>query len=88
MVLDSAGAIHIVFESLKGLEHIWWDGSQWRSQLLLSSLGATFFDNSMTIDKNDDLFVSYEDPVDGSLKVLVGKKKSMEATTAQKDKNP
>lgn len=88
MVLDSAGAIHIVFESLKGLEHIWWDGSQWRSQLLLSSLGATFFDNSMTIDKNDELFVSYKDPVDGSLKVLVGKKKSMETTTAQKDKNP
>lgn len=89
MVLDSTGALHIVFESLKGLEHIWWDGSQWRPQLLLPSLGATYFDNSMTIDKNDNLFVSYKDPVDGSLKVLVGKKKSAAATTsAQKEKLP
>jgi hypothetical protein len=43
----------------------------------------------MTIDKNDNLFVSYKDPVDGSLKVLVGKKKPAAATTsAQKEKLP
>jgi hypothetical protein len=87
LMLDSTGAPHIVFESLKGLEHIWWDGKQWRPQMLLPSLGATFFDNSMTIDKNDDLFVSYKDPVDGSLKVLVGRrnpKKSVSNTASAK----
>jgi hypothetical protein len=88
MVLDSTGAPHIVFESLKGLEHLWWDSNQWRPQLLLPSLGATYFDNSMTIDKKDNLFVSYKDPVDGSLKVLVGQKKPAKVTSAQTNKLP
>jgi hypothetical protein len=88
MVRDSTGALHIVFESLKGLEHIWWDGHQWRPQLLFPSLGATYFDSSMTIDKNDNLFVGYKDPVDGSLKVLVGKKKPAPVASAQKEKLP
>jgi hypothetical protein len=81
MVLDSMGAPHIVFESLKGLEHIWWDGKQWRPQMLLPSLGATYFDNAMTINKKDELFVSYKDPVDGSLKVLVGRKTPAKPTS-------
>jgi len=88
MVRDSTGALHIVFESLKGLEHIWWDGHQWRPQLLLPSLGATYFDSSMTMDKNDSLFVGYKDPVDRSLKVLVGKKKPAPLASAQKEKLP
>jgi hypothetical protein len=73
LVLDSKGHPHIGFESLKGLEHAWWDGKQWRSQILIAALGNTFFDNAMAIDKNDNLFISFRDPVDGSLKVLAGR---------------
>lgn len=73
LVLDSKGYPHIGFESLKGLEHTWWDGKQWRSQLLIAALGNTFYDNAMTIDKKDNLYISYRDPVDGSLKVLIGR---------------
>ena len=73
LVLDSKGFPHIGFESLKGLEHAWWDGKRWHSQLLIASLGNTFYDNAMTIGNKDDLFISYRDPVDGSLKVLVGR---------------
>lgn len=72
MVLDSNGNPHIGFESLRGLEHLWWDGKEWKSQLLIASVGNTFYDNAMTIDKKDDLFISYRDPADGSLKVLAG----------------
>jgi hypothetical protein len=72
LVLDSTGNPHIAFQSLKGLEHTWWDGKQWKSQLLIPALGNTFYDNAMTIDKNDNLFISYRDPIDGSLKVLAG----------------
>lgn len=82
LVLDRKGRPHIGFESLKGLEHIWWDGKKWRSQLLIPALGLTFFDNCMTIDKNDDLFISYRDPVDSSLKVLVGRPTADPVTTA------
>jgi hypothetical protein len=42
----------------------------------------------MTIDKKDNLFVSYKDPVDGSLKVLVGQKKPAKVTSAQTNKLP
>jgi hypothetical protein len=73
LVLDSQGHPHIGFESLNGLEHTWWDGAKWRSQILIPSLGNTFYDNAMTIDKHDNLFISYRDPVDGSVKVLIGR---------------
>jgi hypothetical protein len=88
LVLDTKGYPHIGFESLKGLEHLWWDGKQWRSQLLIPALGATFFDNSMAIDKNDDLFISYKDPVDGSLKVLVGRPTPAPRVNTMETKKP
>ena len=86
LVLDSSGNPHIVFQSLKGLEHLWWDGKQWKSQVLIASLGNTFYDNGMAIDKNDNLFVSFRDPVDGSLKVLAGR--ATPAKTGSREEKP
>lgn len=87
IVLDSKGTPHIGFESLKGLEHAWWDGKAWQTQLLLKTRGDGFFDNCMTIDKNDNLFISYKDPGDGSVKLLIGKPvQAQQAAKAEKDK--
>jgi len=72
LVLDSKGNPHVGFESLQGLEHAWWDGRQWRSQLIVAPVGATFFESAMTIDRNDNLYISFRDPGDGSLRVAIG----------------
>lgn len=73
LALDSKGNPHIGFESLRGLEHTWWDGRRWRSQLLISPVGITYFDSSMTIDKYDNIYISYKDSGDGTLRLLVGR---------------
>jgi hypothetical protein len=83
LVLDSSGYPHIVFQSLKGLEHTWWDGKHWKSQILIAALGNTFYDNAMSIDKNDDLFISFRDPVDGSVKVLAGRPTPAKSTSEE-----
>jgi len=73
ILFDSKGNLHVGFESLNGLEHAWWDGAQWRTQLLVGTVGGSFFENSMTIDKKDNLYVIYRDPMDSSLRMAVGK---------------
>jgi hypothetical protein len=72
LLLDSKGNPHIGFESLRGLEHAWWDGKQWHTQLILAARGATFFESSMAIDQNDNLYLVYRDPADGSLILASG----------------
>lgn len=73
LVLDSKGRPHIGFESQVGLEHAWWDGAKWRSQVLVPTKGYPHFENSMTIDRDDTLFMAFRDPADGSLRVAIGR---------------
>ena len=80
LVLDSEGNPHIGFESLRGLEHAWWDGKQWHTQMLVPCVGISFFENAMTIDKNDTLYVTYRDPADGTLKIATGRSASVAHT--------
>ena len=71
IALDHNGNPHIVFESLQGLEHAWWDGKDWHSQIVLAS--SSIFDNTMVMDDKDSLYVVYKDPSDGSLKLATGR---------------
>ncbi|HTP67879.1 MAG TPA: hypothetical protein VMJ35_03165 [Dongiaceae bacterium] len=71
--LDSKGNLHIVFESKKGLEHLWWDGAEWRSRMLIVPVGVTFFDSSMVMDKSDNIYIAYKDATEGTLKLFIGK---------------
>jgi len=87
IVLDSHGRPHIGFESLLGLEHTWWDGQQWQTQLIVSSPGRAFFDNSLVMDSNDVLYIAYTDPVDHSLKLVTGRPAQVEQT-ARTSANP
>ena len=87
IVLDSKGNPHIGFESLKGLEHAWWDGKSWRTELILKTRGDGFFDNCMVIDKDDNLYISFKDPGDGSIRLLSGRPVAGQQTAAaEKDK--
>jgi hypothetical protein len=79
--LDSKGNLHIVFESRKGLEHVWWDGNEWKSRMLIVPVGVTFFDSTMCMDKDDNIYIAYKDSTDGTLKLLVGKYAPAASTT-------
>jgi hypothetical protein len=72
--LDKEGNPHIVFESLLGLQHAWWTGSDWKTQLILAApITSSYFDNSMAMGQNDTIYVTYTDPLEHSLKLAIGK---------------
>ena len=73
LVLDKNGFPHIGFQSRLGLEHAWWDGQKWQTQLLVSTMSFPLFENSMTIDRDDNLYMPFRDPADGSLRLAVGR---------------
>ncbi len=72
-VLDHNGNPHISYESYLGLKHAWWDGERWHTQVVKPPVGLWFFESSMTMGRNDDLYISFRDPADGALRVAVGK---------------
>lgn len=74
IALDKNGNPHIVFESLRGLEHAWWNGSEWKIQIILApAIISSYFDNSMVMGVDDVIYVTYTDPLEHSLKLAVGK---------------
>lgn len=74
IALDKDGIPHIVFESLRGLEHAWWSGSEWKIQIILApAVISSYFDNSMIMGKDDVIYVTYTDPLEHSLKLAVGR---------------
>jgi hypothetical protein len=71
IVLDQNGNPHIGYQSSLGLKHAWWDGTRWNTQLIVAPAGTTF-DGAMAIDSQDNLYFSYTDAADRSLKLAVG----------------
>jgi hypothetical protein len=71
VMLDQNGYPHIGYQSPLGLKHAWWDGTRWNTQLLMAHAGTTF-DGAMAIDTKDNLYFSYTDPVDRTLKLAIG----------------
>jgi hypothetical protein len=73
ILLDREGNPHIVFVTPSGLEHAWWDGKEWRTRLILALMGNAPLDPSMAIDGNDNIYISYTDPADHSLRLAIGR---------------
>src|SRR6266478_33927 len=73
IALDSSGNPHVVFESLQGLEHAWWTGSEWRTQVILAPAIISYFDNSMVMGNDNVIYVVYTEPMDHSLRLAVGR---------------
>lgn len=85
MALDKHGFLHIGFESLLGLEHAWWDGKTWHTQLIVSAAGEPKFENSMAIGPDDTVYMPFLDPSDRILRLAVGHKVS-DSPAVGKDK--
>jgi hypothetical protein len=72
LVLDKAGFPHIAYEDGGTVRHAYWTGKRWQIQTIVRSGPDRNRFPSMTIDANDRIYVSFRDPIDGSLKVAVG----------------
>jgi len=72
LVFDKQGRPHIRYEDGGAVKHAYWDGSKWRIQIVVQPGSETSLYSSMKIDADDTLYISYKDPVDGSLKVAIG----------------
>ncbi len=86
IALDHHGNPHIVFESLQGLEHAWWDGKEWRIQIVLAQSVISFYENTMVMDKNDVIYIAYRDPLEGSLKLATGRPPRASQTASNPEK--
>jgi len=73
VVVDSTGAPHISYEDGGPLKHAFWDGKRWHIQVIAPGGANPHRYHSMTIDKEDILYISYRDPTDGSLKIATGR---------------
>jgi len=74
IALDKNGNPHIVFESLRGLEHAWWNGSEWKVQIVLApAIISSYFDNSMVMGSDGSIYLTYTDPLEHSLKLAIGR---------------
>jgi hypothetical protein len=82
LLLDRNGNPHISYESQLGLKHAWWDGKRWHTQLIRPSLGLSIFENSMAMDLNDNLYIAFREPADGSLKVAVARPTAVPETAS------
>lgn len=73
IVLDPKGHPHIVYSDYGALKHAYGDGQRWQVESVASG-GADLYRNSaLAMDGQGILYVSYQDAVDGSLKVAVGR---------------
>jgi hypothetical protein len=71
LVLDHQGFPHICYQDAERVKHAYWDGKKWRIQIVANA-GPPARYPSMAIDRHDALYISYQDPTDGSLRVAVG----------------
>jgi hypothetical protein len=88
LVLDKQGFPHISYEDFGALKHAYWDGTRWQIQVVSGRAGEPYLYSSMAIDTENNLYISYRDPSDGSLKVAIGRYSPGEASTTalHKDK--
>jgi hypothetical protein len=81
--LDSKGLPHIVYEDAGVLRHIFWTGSRWQSQLIAHAGSARLRYGAIAIAKDDTIYISFHDPDDGSVVVVVGRPTAASETAAK-----
>jgi hypothetical protein len=81
LVLDKAGFPHISYEDAGTLKHAYWDGKRWRIQVVANRANEPYLYSAMARDQDDNLYISYRDPSDGSLKLAIGHRTGGDAQT-------
>jgi hypothetical protein len=71
--LDPQGNPHIVYEDNGSVKHAYWDGSKWKIQVVSGAGPKAHRYESIAIDLEGSIYISYQDAIDGSLKVAIGR---------------
>jgi hypothetical protein len=77
IAVDRAGSVHIVYDDYGAIRHAYWDGQRWQNQLIVRNGHERDRYPSMAMDKSDNIYISYRDPQDGSMKVAVGRPRAL-----------
>jgi len=85
--LDPQGNPHIVYEDAGAVKHAYWDGSKWRIQVVSAPGPKRHRYENIAIDRVGNIYVSYQDAADGSLKVSIGRPE-VPAQNASNEKKP
>jgi hypothetical protein len=89
VAVDRSNHPHVIYDAGGPLKHAYFDGQKWHIQVLARGGGMIASRYcSMTIDKDDTLYVSYSDPDDGSLKVAVGELKTAAPVSSASETKP
>jgi hypothetical protein len=83
--LDPQGNAHIVYEDAGRVKHAYWDGAKWNIQVVSGAGLRTHRFESIAIDREGNIYISYQDASDGSVKVAIGRlEKSAPNSAAEK----
>jgi hypothetical protein len=85
--LDPQGNPHIVYEDGGTVKHAYWDGSNWRIQVVSGPGTRKHRYENIAIDRTGNIYISYQDAMDGSVKVAIGRP-SVPAQNASIEKKP
>jgi hypothetical protein len=89
IAIDRENHPHIAYDAGGPLKHAYWNGQKWQIDTLVRGGGMIASRYcSMTIDKNNVIYISYSDPDDGSLKVAIGETKTTTPVSSASDTKP
>jgi hypothetical protein len=88
LVVDRDGVFHISYEDNGVLKHAFRENGQWRIQIIAGTGTSKSRYNFMTADRKENiLYIAFADPVDGALKVAVGRKTPPSQTASGESSN-
>jgi len=70
--LDPQGNPHVVYEDGGAVKHAYWDGNDWRIQVVSAAGTRAHRYEDIAFDRRGNIYIVYQDAIDGSLKVAVG----------------
>jgi hypothetical protein len=83
LTLDRDERPHISYEDSGALKHAYWDGRAWLIRTIVPTGRSSSRFNSMAINRQKNiLYIAFQDPMDGSLQVAVGRQVSQSETVA------
>ncbi len=84
--LDPQGNPHIVYEDAGAVKHAYWDGSKWKIQVVSAAGPNQHRYENIAIDQKGNIYISYRDAVDGSVKVSIGRLEASAAVSSEQKK--
>lgn len=74
LLLDSQNNPHIFYGDFGAVKHAFWDGGRWQIETVVSGAAQQYGNVDAAIGAKDTLYVSYPDPDDGFVKIMIGRR--------------